>query len=61
MRPRAVKCAILCMSVQKSSIGEKKKKNEVNALIQNIFTPHEHDCNFKPLRESSCGALTGGR
>lgn len=33
----------------------------VNVLIQNIFTSGEHDCNFKALEESSCGALTGGR
>ena len=55
----SVMCACECVSSQKKR--NKKSLELVNALIQNVFTSHEHDCNFKPLRESSCGALTGGR
>ena len=65
--PRMCACVQLSAEIsvcQKSSRGKrggKKRLEMVDALIQNIFTSHEHDCNFKPLRESSCGALTGRR
>lgn len=56
----------VCQRKKEQHREEKKKKKKerlelVNVLIQNIFTSHEHDCNFKPLGESSCAALTGRR
>lgn len=52
------RCALCCMC---SWVYFSAKEELVNAPIENILTSHESDCNFKPLRESSCAALTGGR
>lgn len=55
----AVRSTIVCVS-ECMSVEKEENLALADAFIQNIFTSHGHDCNFKPLRESSCGASTRG-